>query len=86
MDISGVKRQESTEQQEKKERKAMLINIRNNSRQGRIEKPERNDSAEQELERMRRREEGERAWKEMQEMLRATIQEKPVRIQELVSF
>ena len=86
MDISGVKRQESTELQEKKERKAMLINIRNNSRQGKKEMPEKNDSAEQELERMRKREESERAWKEMQEMLRATIQEKPVRIQELVSF
>ena len=78
--------QEQKDQPEKKEKekgkKAMLISIRNNSRQEKKEIIQQIESAEAAA----IREETLRAWNEMQEMINPTNKDKSVRIQEMVAF
>ena len=78
--------QEQKGQPEKKEKekgkKAMLISIRNNSRQEKKEIMQQMESAEAEA----IKEESLRAWNEMQEMINPTNKDKSVRIQEMVAF
>ena len=78
--------QEQKDQPEKKEKekgkKAMLISIRNNSRQEKKEIMQQIESAEAAA----IKEESLRAWNEMQEMINPSNKDKSVRIQEMVSF
>merc|ERR1711953_534962 len=77
-------KEEQKGQPEKKEKgkKAMLISIRNNSRQEKKEMMQQIESAEAAA----IKEETLRAWNELQEMINPTNKDKSVRIQEMVAF
>merc|ERR1712203_692231 len=79
-------KEEQKDQPEKKEKekgkKAMLISIRNNSRQEKKEIMQQMESAEAAA----IKEETLKAWNELQEMINPTNKDKSVRIQEMVAF